>query len=163
MKKQIIILSSLILFTISAKGQNLFLIGEKSFPCTKSYVLNSNSNKFFINNLSLVFSKGKNSALIGVRTETENVQIREKLIIYLDDSTVISLTNNGLFDYVDKITSSVYLISQEDLNKMKNSNINTIRYTLLNERGSEGAFGGNFSASNNSKIDFSKIVSEFFK
>ncbi len=156
MKKNFIILWTVILFTIGAKGQNLFFVGEKSYPCTESYVLHSNSNKFFINDLNLVFAKDKNSPLIGVRTKTENVQISGKLIIYLDDGTVISLTDSGFFDYVDKITSSVYLLSEEDLDKMKKSNINTIRFTLLDEYGSEGAFGGNFSATNKSKIHFSK-------
>lgn len=164
MKKHfIIILSILILFTINTNGQNLLLVGEKSYPCTDTYVLESNSNKHYVNHLSLVFAKDGNSPLIGVRTETVNVQIREKVIIYLDDSSVISLTDNGLSDYVDKITSSVYLLTEEDLNKIKNSNINTIRFTLLDEYGTEGAFGGNFSATNKSKIDFSKIISEFFE
>jgi len=164
MKKHlIIILPILILFTINVIGQNLLLVGEKSYLSTESYVLEANSDKIWINDLSLVFAKDGNSPLIGIRTETENVQISGKVIIYLDDGSVISLTDNGLSDYVDKITSSVYLLSEGDLNKIKNSNINTVRFTLLDKSGTEGTFGGNFSATNKSKIDFPKIISRFFE
>lgn len=164
MKKHfIIILSVSIFFTINTIGQNLLLVDENSFLSSDSYILESNSNQNYIKDLEIVFAKDGNSPLIALKTTTLDVQIRGKIIIYLDNAAVISLVHNGLSDYVDKITSSVYLLSKNDLDKLKNSNINTIRFTLLDRYGNEGAFGGNFSAANKSNINFPSIITEFFR
>lgn len=149
--------------TQTAKGQNLFFIGENSYPCSETVKLQPNSNKFFIKELNVLFGKDEEKALFIVNTETQDVLIRDSTIIYLDDGTVITLTDIRNYDYVDKIASTVYYINDSDLNKLKNSNINTVRYTLVNEYGLSNAFGGNFSASNKGKSsDFPAIVSDFF-
>lgn len=150
---------------MTAKGQNLFLIGEQSYPCTETFTLQSNSDEFYINDLNVLFAKDGKAALIAVSTKTEDVLIRGKLVIYLDDGMVLTSTDQGNYDYVDKIASAVYDLTDEELDKMRNSNIKTVRYALENEYGNASAFGGNFSASNKggSKVDFPVIISDFLK
>jgi len=161
MKKGITILTMILTFTLN--GQNLFFIGEKSFLSTENYSLKANSDKNYINDLDVKFAKDKNSKLIALSTKTLDVQFRGNLIIYLDDGTVITTSQVGIFDYVDKIALAVYYLTDEELDKMKKSNINTIRYSLKNEYGDDGTFGGNFTASNKSKIDFPDVISNFYK
>jgi len=163
MKRNLVILFVTLFMTLTAKGQDVFFIGENSYPCTDTFILKSDSNEFYINDLNVLFAKDGNIALIAVSSETTNVYIRGKLIIYLDDGTVITLTDKGIFEYVNKVASSVYYLANQDLDKMENSNINKIRYSLETEYGNVGAFGGNFSASNKSKIDFPDLVFEFFE
>jgi hypothetical protein len=165
MNKILIIVTATLFITLTAKGQDLFLIGEQSYPCTKTFTLKSNSDEFYINDLNVLFAKDGKAALFGVSTKTKDVLIRGKLIIYLDDGTVITLTDKGNYNYVDKIASAVYYLTNEELSKMKSSNIKAVRYTLEREDGMASPFGGNFSASNKgpSKIDFTAIVSGFFK
>lgn len=163
MKKILIILTVTLFISQTAKGQNLFFIGENSYPCTVAFKLESDSDEYYINDLNVLFAKDENKALIAVSTETTDVLIRGKLIIYLDDGTVISLIDKGIFDYVNKVASAVYYLANEELGKMKNSNIFSIRYSLENEYGYAGAFGGNFSASNRSKIDFPALILDFFE
>ncbi|MBZ9730555.1 hypothetical protein LB467_12745 [Salegentibacter sp. JZCK2] len=153
----------LMLLTFSMNGQNLFFIGEKSFPCTQDYVLKPNSDKFFINELNIKFAKDKENKILALSTKTENVGFSGKLIIYLDNGDVITTSREKIFDYVDKIALAIYYLTNDDLKKLKNSNINTVKYTLKDEYGDDGAFGGNFSASNKSKVDFSEIISEFYE
>ena len=161
MQKILIFFIALLFTTLSIKGQNLFFIGENSYPCTKTFTLQSNSDEFYINDLNVLFARDGKTPLFAVSTETKEVLIRGKLIIYLDDGTVITLTDNGNYEYVDKIASTVYYLTNEELSKMKNSNINTVRFTLESEDGSSSPFGGNFSASNKG-TQIKNIISEFF-
>ncbi len=44
MKKILVFLTAVFFANLTAKGQNLFLIGEKSYPCTNVIKLESNSD-----------------------------------------------------------------------------------------------------------------------
>lgn len=164
MKRPLIISMSILLISLTAGGQNLFFIGENSYPSTKSFTLKSNSDEYYINDLNILFARDGKSALFGVSTKTIEVFIRGRLMIYLDNGEVITLTDQGNYAYVDKIASAAYYLTNKELGKMKSSNINTVRYSLENEYGTKSAFGGDFSASNkgNPRIDFPAIISEFF-
>ena len=124
----------------------------------------TNSDEFYINDLNVLFAKDEKTPLLVVSTETIDVLIRGKLIIYLDNGTVLTLTEKGNYDYVDKIASTVFYLTNEELNKMKKSNINTVRYSLELEDNGVTPFGGNFTASNKgrTKTDFPALITEFF-
>jgi hypothetical protein len=125
----------MLFLTLTARGQNLFLFGDKSFPCTETYSLQPNSAS---NNLNIVFAKDGTKALIGVsinlRVMIEQIFTGD-LIIYLDDGTVIKCKDQGKRDFVDNTAAAVYYLTDDNLNKMKNSNINTVRYALKSSDG----------------------------
>jgi len=56
MIKNLIILTATMFIGLTAKGQNLFLFGEKSYPCTETVTLQSNSDEYFINDLNVLFA-----------------------------------------------------------------------------------------------------------
>ncbi len=162
MKGILTIVIATLFIPLSAKGQNLLFMGEQSYPSTETYTLHSNS--FGAGDLNVIFAKDGNTALFAVsRTSIDELVISGKLIIYLDDGKVITLKDKGT-DYVDKTSKAVYYLTDEGLNKMKNSNINTVRYTLERGDGPPSTNTGNYTASNkgDSKIDFPAVVSEFF-
>lgn len=130
MKKIPIILVSMLYFTLTANGQNLFFIGENSYPCTESFALQSNLDDG--EDLNVLFAKDGATAVIAVTTKSslQGTIISGKLIIYLDDGNVITCMDRGETYYVDDTAKAVYSLTNDQLNKMKNSNINTIRYTL---------------------------------
>jgi hypothetical protein len=162
MKKLLITLTAILFISLTGQGQNLFFIGENSFPCTETYTLQSNSEEYYANDLNVVIAKDGKEALIGVSTKTKDLMISGKLMIYLDDGTVIALDDDGFHDYVDKIASAAYYVTDEDLNKMKNSNINTVRYRLEYEDGHDSFLSGKYSASNKGeKYDFPKVIANF--
>ena len=166
MKKQLILLVLSIMVSITTQGQNFVFIGESSYPSTEQYSLESNSDKENINDLKLVFAKEGENALIVVSSKlTDVVKIAEKLIIYLDDGTVISCVDRGLNDNVDDIEITAYYLTTSELSKLKSSNINTIRYEIVCPVcGPINSWEGTYSASNkeSSKTDFTKIVAEFY-
>lgn len=167
MKQNLLIFTAMLFVTLTVHGQNLFLFGDKSFPCTETFTLQSNSAS---NNLNILFAKDGNKALIGVSIKLKFMieqLFTGNLIIYLDDGTVISCEDQGKRDFVDNTMSAVYYLTNEQLNKMKNSNINTVRYALKSSDGfSFSPEAGNFSASNkgrSAKTDYPALLTNFFK
>lgn len=164
MKRNLIFILSIHFFTISLSGQNLFFIGEQSYPCTETFTLKSNSDEYYINDLNILFAKNQKKAILGISTKTEDLVICEKLIIYLEDGTVITLSDKEKYDYVDKIASAAYYLTVEELGKIKNSNIIRVRFTLERKDGLPSPYQGNYSASNrgSSRIDFPTIIHNFY-
>ena len=167
MKRILILVILAITFTIDTNGQNLVFIGENSFPSTETFTLPSNSDSDFINDLNLVFAKDGEKGLFVVSSKlVSTVRISGKLIIYLNDGTVITCIDKGINDNVDDIATSAYNLTNEELAKMKKSNINTVRYEIkCAECLTNPIYEGNYSASNkgSSEIDFTTVISEFFK
>ncbi|MDO6809093.1 hypothetical protein Q4603_10740 [Zobellia galactanivorans] len=129
-KKILIVLISVLFITLTATGQNLFFIDENSYPCTESFALQSNLDDG--EDLNVLFAKDGATPIIGVTTKSSlpGTLFSGKLIIYLDDGTVITCMDRGESYYVDDTAQVVYSLTNEQVNKMKNSNINTVRYTL---------------------------------
>jgi len=167
MKSYLISVCLSITLSLTTYGQNFVFIGESSYPSTEKYTLKSNSDKENINDLKLVFAKEGENALIVVSTKLNGaVKIAEKLIIYLEDGSVISCVDRDINDNVDGIAITAYYLTQSELSKLKNSNINIIRYEIVCPVcGQFNSWEGTYSASNreSSNTDFTKVVAEFYK
>lgn len=167
MKKILILVFLAITYTININGQNLVFIGENNFPNSKTFTLQSNSDSDRIQDLNLVLVKDGTKRLLVVSAKlVRTVRISGKLIIYLNDGTVITCVDKGINDNVDDIATSAYYLTIEELAKMKKINVNTIRYKIkCAECLSNPLYEGNYSASNkgSSKTDFTTVISEFFK
>lgn len=166
MRQVILFLTLAFAYVLNVNGQNFAFIGENSYPSTDTFTLQSNSDEEDIGNLNLVFAKDGATPLIIVSSKlTDHVKIAEKLIIYLDDGTVISCADRGINDNVDDVAISAYQLSSSDLSKMKNSNLKTIRFEIVCPIcGIFNSWEGVYSASNNgsSQTDFTKVVKSFF-
>ena len=93
MKKIAFTLILVLASAVHTNAQGFAFIGENSYPCTERFELVSISDKEDIGNLNLVFAKDGISPMIIVSSKlTDVVKIANKLIIYLDDGTVISCT-----------------------------------------------------------------------
>ncbi len=140
--------------SLTVKGQNLFLIGEKSYPCTNAIILESNSNSY--SRLNVFLAKDGNSGLIAVSRRTlYGDSFIGKLIIYLDDGNVVTCNENVATENVDDDAKALYNLTSEQMNKLKIGNIHTVKYTL------DGVDEGNFSASNTG-VKTNAIISGFF-
>ena len=161
MKNILLALAITLFLTATVKGQNLFFIGENSYPSTETITLQTNSD-YPSYDLNVLFAKQGTLGLIAVSTKTiDKVLISGKLIIYLDDGSVITCNDARISDYVDEIASTVYYFKLEDLSKMKNSNINTVRYALMPNGQSIALGEGEFSASNKG-TSTKTIITDFF-
>ena len=147
-------MTAVLLANLTAKGQNLFLIGEKSYPCTNAITLESNSDDRY--DLDVFLAKDGKSGLFAVgRKSILGEEFTGKLIIYLADGNVLTCNNSEISERVDDSAKALYNLTDDQLNKLKTSNIHTVKYTLarLGEQ--------NYSASNKG-VETSVLISKFF-
>ena len=125
MKKLILLLLFIPLISFS---QDLFFMGESSFNSTKSIVLASET---YGENLTILFANNADSKYIVAQRESIlNYKFSGKLIIYLNNGDVISLLEPSASDYVNKTSTGMFALTNEVIDKLKKTNINSIAYTL---------------------------------
>ncbi|MDM9632127.1 energy transducer TonB [Robiginitalea aurantiaca] len=153
MNKSLKILFVAFFVALSTNGQNLFFIGENSFPSTETIILSSNSSGE--EDLNISFAKAENNGLITLDRKVDLGEFGGKLIIYLSNGNVISCDEVELSEIVDGRARAVYFFTNEQLNQLKGSNLLRVRYTLkyLVEK--------NYSASNKD-AQTDKIITAFF-
>lgn len=154
MLKFLTVVISLLFANLTTKGQNLFLIDEKSYPCTNAIVLKSNSEGG--EDLQVFIAKDGKAGLFAVSTISRiRQEFAGKLIIYLEDGTVLTCNDIDASEEVDDRAIALYSLTDEQLNKLKSSNIHTVKYTLV-------FFDEvKYSASNHG-IKTNTLISEFF-
>ena len=167
MKRILLIITLVLAFPTYTIAQNFTFIGENSYPSTERFVLQSNSDKEDIGDLNVVFAKDEETALVIVSSKlTDFVKIANKLIIYLDDGTVVSCIDRGINDNVDDVATSAYRLTSSEVGRMKKSNINSVRFEIVCPIcGPFNLWEGVYSASNkgSSKTDFTEVVEQFFE
>jgi hypothetical protein len=164
MKKLILIITINLLCSLIAVGQKLFFIGDNSYPRTDSYSFSFEN--YFIESLDIFFSKNGNNNMI-VLTYEDSDGGEDRVIgtikIYLDNATVINCIDKGKYDYVNKKSTTIYYLTQDEVDKIKKSDINTIRFSI----GSISFFDNKIYKSDftveNNRYNFSTIVNDFFK
>jgi len=161
MRKYLITLCLVLCIVLSVKGQNLFFIGENSFPCTEKISLQSNADDG--SDLIILFAKDGKTGLFAVIAESSIVsQFSDKVIIYLEDGKVLTCTQKRANDLVDNLAKAVFSLTNDQLEKLKNSNIHTVRYTL-ETRTADGILivEKNWTASNRG-IQTKSLITRFF-
>ena len=176
------ILFLLILISIKGISQNTFFIGEKNYPCTEFYNIgdeNFDFSIFFIND------KIGGKRMVGF---TCCMEIEGNIFFYLEDNSVIKCIERNS-DKVDNKYITIYYLTEQEIKKMKVSNISKIRYYIssYNMAGDDyqscNSKGGSFTFENinvysnidvnyntmvqkhiiKEEINFTKIISDFFK
>ena len=163
MNKTLITVCLILFLHLGAIGQNLFFIGEKSYPCTESFTFQANSEGGGV--LNVLIAKDGADGLIAVKAKSNTrVTFSGKLIIYLVDGSVITCIDKGTSEHVDDLAIAVYNLTNEELNKMKVSNIHTIKFTLKCQpcHGFYSYEEGNWTVSNKNN-NVSAVITEFFK
>jgi len=157
MHKVLIITIAVLFANLTAIGQNLFLIGEKSYPCTSTIKLASNSN-YNYDDLDVFLAKEGKSGFFAVsRKCMYDEEFTGKIIIYLEDGNVLTCGESEVSEKVDDRAKTVYSLTADQLNKLKTSNIHTVKYTMIVLHENE-----NYSASNTG-VQTSTLISGFFK
>ncbi|GGG18342.1 hypothetical protein [Pontibacter amylolyticus] len=150
----------------SAFAQNLFFIGNKSYPSTDTYTLRSKD--YGTQSLDVLIAKKGESGVIALSTESMlGTLIRGKAYIFLDNGEVITLIDRGLYDYVNKVATTAYYLTPEEIEMMKDSNINTIRFTMKCRECAMATDEGNYSVVNShnsiyGRADFSELLINLF-
>lgn len=136
MKKYFILLYLMIQFINENNGQDLFFIGEKSYPSSHEVGLTSISEHPYEHSIYVQIAKDGENALFVINISSESIlfedwAVGDNLLIYLDNGTVITCKDKKKYDHVNNISTTVYYLTKSELEKIKISNINTLRYNII--------------------------------
>ena len=142
--------------------QNLISIGNKNYPCTKTYSMGGHSE-----DLKILFAKKEIDKLIVFELP---FKIKGDAQLLLENGTKIELLDKGLYDSIN-VNRILYYFSNQDISNLKVSNINYIRYPVVSidktilyftvqnvDKKSDDIFVNDFK-----RVNFCSIISEFFK
>ena len=139
-------------------SQNLTFIGENSYPSTIEFEFENDKENLFI-----TFLKDNDNIMAMIKTKDEydvfKPTIDGKMIIYLDNGKVISSSTPNYKDYVDYFCISIYPLNKSDIDNIINSNINSIRYAIVDKYEKIA----NRVASNTANSPVNKSLKEFIK
>lgn len=158
-------------FSLSA--QNTFFVGNSTYESTAEYELLSDE-QIGGENLNVMIAKNGNAGFFIVSTDLyfDHLRIKGKLLIYLDDKTVITCTDKGKYDYVNNTATAIYHLTEGEIRKLQNSNIFSIRFSIGSiYKDSYGSTMGAHSVRNhpnpkffinNERIDFPSIINGLY-
>jgi hypothetical protein len=113
-------------------GQGTIFIGESSYIGTEPVSFEAKSG----GDLTVSLAKDDNNKYIVVSIYSRFfANITDKLIIYLDNGKVLISENIHYKDYYDSEALSMYLLTDEDISEIINSNIFSIRYRVTDKYG----------------------------
>lgn len=149
MKKILRLTILLLILSDALYSQNVLFIGNKKYPSTDSFVLKSNK-EWDGYDLNVSVAKIEESGIIVLSTNVFDcsVKISGNILIYLEDGSVITCIDRAKFDCVDGKTTTLYNLNKLEINQLKASNINTIRFSLRCADCLSSTAEGNYSASN---------------
>ncbi|MFC0263380.1 hypothetical protein [Fontibacter flavus] len=132
-KLKISFLSIFCFIVFEGNSQNLFFIGEKSYPSSENFNLVSQTEGqlYIEKKVNGFFAKDGEDGFLILSPENESqMMIKGKIIIYLEDGTIINCLDRGIYDRVNQKSTTVYRLNNLELQKLKKSDIHSIRYTL---------------------------------
>ena len=125
-------------------------------PIQLQTLLNFQEMQHSVKKLSVSIAKNGKEGFLSLSTQSlSRALIRGKVTLYLDDAITIACVGRGIYDYVNDTATSIYYLTEKEIEKLMSTNITTIRYSLRSEWDK-----GNYAASNvvlKSKIKYRHI------
>lgn len=121
------------------------------------------SNSDDNNDLDILFCKNGDEGLFaGVVESFFGATFSKEIYIYMQDGTVIKCINRIANDFVDGKAKAVYLLNEDQLRSLRNSNIHSVRYTLEFASDDNGILNMELNKSaSNTGLPTKAIISDF--
>jgi hypothetical protein len=169
--KKIFLLFFLCYIGFSSYGQNLFFIGNKSYPSSDKLIIGDYKNGGIIyGDFYVVLAKNSKTGIISFHlAEGTMSDLVGNAVLYLDDNTTISLKNTGIHDNVNGKNIYVFYLTSLEIEKLKKTNVNSIRFNTISgghllKNAEHSEYNGmSKQPTNTPKVDFPTIISELFK
>lgn len=136
MKKQLLFTILSLLLYITANGQNYIYRGENQYESTNTWEFRLNAH-YWTSNPEITIAKNKTGGylMISIAVPFNKDSIKGNLTIILDDGTIIKCIDKGIKDYVDNTSTKLYNLTMAEIEKMKISKINKIRFNIYRDNG----------------------------
>jgi len=109
-------------------SQPTIFIGDKSFEASASMVF---TGKNALNDLTIQFAKkndGNGILVVAKETHWKYIHIGGNILLYLDGGIALKIYEAGIKDYANEISTTLYLLTKQDIETLKKSNILSVRY-----------------------------------
>lgn len=138
--------------TIFAQTKNYIYQGDKQYESTDTWKFDINGTTWVDSDLEVTIGKDGSSGIVMLQTEvTPQSYIGGPVYLFLSDGSKITCTDKNIKDNVDNKTVVIYKVTAEEVARLKEYYITSIRFTI--QPTSHGMFNGNKTAEN--KIMFS--------
>jgi hypothetical protein len=145
----------IIIFAIASKsfGQNLIYYGNKKYTATSIWTFKC-ENYFWVGDLDVQIAKTNNGGYLKVAIEvpTNDLYIGSSVFIFLEDGTIITCSDKGIRDYLDKQSIALYVLTQAEMEKLKSINISKIRFKIKTKYSKYNQDPGSFTAYNHFEV-----------
>lgn len=140
---------TLLLFCVSAFSQTMTAKDGKQYPATESWDFLC-ENYALTGTAKIQAAKTEKGGLLQITVQTTDASyyIGGVVYVYLNDNTIIVCTDKNQRLTNDNATTAWYTFSAVEMEKLKKTNIESIRFNI---RGNPKKFGsqiGNFTAAN---------------
>ena len=118
----------------NAFSQGNFFIGDKIYPCSKELILQEGTmtgrklSIRIIKNNKKAFLAVKSAAMTSGLSNGKGGKIEGKMLLYLDNQTIIVLIDRGAFDKVNGVYTTIYNLTESEVKKLCETNISSVRY-----------------------------------
>ena len=121
------------LFSLTVNAQTLFIIGERSYPCTDVMTFKSEAEDG--DDLDVVLAKEGEFGYLGVSKSTskKSGMFIGKLMLHLEGGNVITCYKAELSEEMDDRAKALYPLTMDQLSKLKNNTIYTIKYIMMHD------------------------------
>lgn len=144
------ILSLLLLLPLFAISQNRMQYKEnKPYQGTQNWNFIS-ENYALTGNVSVQIAKTENGGILKLAVISTNptFMIKGTVYVYLADNTILTCTDKGDFESTTDTIVSYFRFSNAEMQQLKKTNIQSIRFNIQGNSKSFGSQIGNFTAIN---------------
>ena len=150
-------------------AQNSIYIGTKKYSATQEWQYTVENGYPLIGNATITFAKNGTSGFLMISVDTDH-PLKGDVMIYLDNDEAILCKDTKMKDMHDGLTIGIYNLTPSEIEKMKNSNISSIRvsilqysidmysFTIKNYYKEKPLYGSSFNAHNTTASDISKLM-----
>ncbi len=166
MKKIIFSIVIMLFFTAQCSAQYYIYHGNQKFEATSTFVFKCDACQWLglsADGLEVTLAKNGNKGgylMLAMNSPYEE-RFQGVITLILDDGTFIKCTDKGMRDYLNKQTISLYNLTLEEINKLRNIDIQTIRFTFKDPR-AVSPFIGSYTA-DAEPPSYSKLLVTFFE
>jgi hypothetical protein len=161
-------------FTLGISAQETLKFKNKVYDA--SSIWNFYCDEYaYSSKLKVQIAKAENSAILklSIDTSNENLYIGNKILIVLNDGNLIYCADKNIREGLSKEKATYYFLTNFEINQLKKSDIENIRFQIIGNESKFSSKTGYFSASkkqafeeNENKIDIVKTsldVKSLFK
>lgn len=129
MKALLVVIISFVILNVNVHSQSNIYLGTARFDAT--YTWHFKINGGWIQGDGLVnFAKRNGGGMLLISVKDFDGDLKGDLYIYLKDGNAIRCVDRNIKDNVDHYTMAVYYLSNSEVELMKNSDIEDIRFSL---------------------------------